>query len=260
MQAVCFPVGFSGSADQPLAYVLTAHPNIVMSNRCDLSESWWNNGAPLPTATFLSEILEMNRKMNMQKINYTKENRYYAISGQWQGHFERLTVVGDCSPDTNTRILVKKNCEALEIFANDVDLPLKFIFVVRNPYDMISSKTISAYWKKTRTEILSTMIHRFIDSCKLRETLLARVATMPKLQVFIWHLEEHIANPQQKLKELCRFLGVESSESYLNACAKIFYKKPSKSRYLIDWPNQYKTRIAETVNRYDFLSCYSWDS
>ncbi len=261
LQTVCLPIGFSGTANQPLAYALTAHPNVVMGNEFGSLKNWWNNGTPLAVDKFLSEILAMNDKMDTNEITYKrKKARYYLVADQWQGRYEHLTVIGDCSPQTNTEILITRKCEALEIFSDNIRVPIKFIFLVRNPYDMISSITISSYWKKTRTEILSIMIDKFIKDCEQKAHLLVRISQMSASSVLLWYLEDHIANPQQKLAELCDFLNIESTESYLDACAKIFYKKPSKSCYLINWPEEYKARVAATIEQYDFLSNYSWDS
>ena len=261
LQTVCLPTGFSGTANQPLAYALTAHPNVVMGNEFGLLKNWWNNGTPLAIDEFLSEVLAMNDKMDTDAITYKRRKaRYYLVANQWQGRYERLTVIGDCSPKTNTEILIKKKCEALEIFSDNIRVPIKFIFLVRNPYDMISSSTITSYWQKTRTEILNIMIDKFIKGCEQKAYLLAKISRMPASSVLVWYLEDHIANPQQKLAELCDFLNIGSTASYLDACAKIFYKKPSKSRYLINWPEEYKARIAATIEKYDFLSDYSWDS
>ena len=260
LQTVCLPIGFSGTSNQALAYALTAHPNMVMGNQLYLLENWWNKGNPLAIDSFLSGILEMNHKMNTNEIRYTRQNRYYSVDGQWQGRFDRLTVIGDCSPTINTDVLMERGCSALKVFADTIKVPLKFIFLVRNPYDIISCKTISSYQEKARTEILDSMIDEFIKNCKAARHLLAGISRIPDQRVFIWCMEDHIANPQQKLAELCEFLNVESTESYLNACAKIFYKNPNKSRYLIDWPEEYKMRVATAIEQYDFLSGYSWDS
>ena len=259
LQTVCLPIGFSDTANQPLAYALTAHPNMVMGNQLNLLENWWNNGKPLAIDSFLSGVLEMNHKMNKGEIRYVGGNKYYFIDGQWQGRFDRLTVIGDCSPTTNTTVL-KEHCRDLKISTDNIKVSLKFIFLVRNPYDMLSHGAISSFQERTRTEILNIMIDKFIKACRVRKHLLAEISQMSDQPVFIWRMEDHIANPQQKLAELCEFLNVEGTESYLNACAKIFHKNPSKSRYLIDWPEEYKIRVATAIGQYNFLSGYSWDS
>ena len=260
LQSVCLPIGFSRTASQALAYSLTAHPNIVMTNLGDLVKNWWNKGNPLDIDIFFSEILEMNRKMLANEIKYDREIKHYPIPDQWQGRFERLTVIGDCSPDSNIKTLARRNCKVLEAFANNVQLPLKFIFLVRNPYDIIASEVIASYWPISHQEKFELTADKVLRNCERIEVFLEQVGKISNQQVFVWHMEDHIENPKQKLTELCEFLCIESDESYLNACAKIFYKKTSKSRYFIEWPERYKELITETVRKYEFFSRYSWDS
>ena len=214
----------------------------------------------MTTDAFLSEILEMDRKMNLDEITQKERKRYYRIFDQWQGRFERLAIIGDCSPDSNTEVLAKKHCEPLSAFSEKIQLPLKFIFLVRNPYDIISSQVISSYSSKKPKEKFDMIVPKFIESCELREKFLARITSMPEYSVFIWHLEDHIANPQRKLAELCSFLNIESTESYLDACAKIFYKKPKQSRHLINWPEKHKASVSATIKQYNFFSHYRWTS
>ena len=260
LQSVCLPIGFPRTASQALAYSLTAHPNVVMTNMHNSVKQWWNDGTPLSIDTFFPGILEMNRKMFANEIKYDREIRHYAIPDQWQGRFERLTVIGDCSPDSSMKTLVKINCKSLKVFTNNIQLPLKFIFLVRNPYDIISSEVIASYWPMPHQEKFGLVMDRFFKNCERMEILLAQVGKMSDQPIFVWHMEDHIENPQQKLAELCEFISIESSESYLDACAKIFYKKTSKSRHFIEWPERYKRLVAETVRKYEFFSRYSWDS
>ena len=260
LQAVCLPIGFADTAGQVLACALTAHPNMVIGNHCDSVKNWWNRGELLTTDAFLSGILEMDRKMHLDEMTQKERKRYYRISDQWQGRFERLTIIGDCSPDSNTGVLAKKHCEPLLAFSEKIQLPLKFIFLVRNPYDMISEKVIASYSKNTPKEKFDMIVPNFIESCALRENFLARITSMPEYSVFIWHLEDHIANPQRKLAELCSFLNIESTESYLDACSKIFYKKPKQSRYLINWPEKHKALVAAAIKQYNFFPRYCWTS
>ena len=182
-------------------------------------------------------------------------NKFYFIPNQWQGRIRQLSVIGDCSPNINIKILSGQNYHVLKSFKENIKVPLKFILLVRNPYDIISSRVTRS--PKGTKKMIRLAFHEFIEYCTLIEKLLNKVSPA---EVFVWCLEEHIADPQQKLLQLCSFLDVESTQSYLDDCAKIFYKKPNRSRYLIDWSDDYKSQVATAIEQYDFLSGYSWDS
>ena len=266
LHTVCLPIGFSKTGSQPLADALTAHPNIAMSKQLNLIETclrkhkWWNIRKSLDIDTLFSRILEMDGRPRTNNMRSARNKKNYAIPGQWQGHYKHLTVIGDCSPESNTISLSNKHCKPLHLLASNIKLPLSFIFLARNPYDIISSTVLASYSKTTRLEKLNKATGKFTSYCVKNEALLAKIAKMPEQHVYIWHLEDHINAPYQELAKLCDFLEIEKAESYLNACAKIFFRKPSKNRYLIDWPEKHKALVAETIKKYDFFSGYSWHS
>ena len=269
LETICLPVGFTDSANQALAWALTAHPNMVMSNQLNLMESWWSNlsiyNESLAWKLLLSDIRNLDYKMNSNQMTYTKKkHKMYSVAGQYQGQSKKLTVIGDSSLEVNMKVLLKKaykgkegECMGLATLQDSTEIPLKIILIVRNPYDWVSSKTIRSYWKKEQKEIMATMVNRFIQTCERCQILLDHLS---EDQVYICHFEEHIADPRSKLSELCRFLGVETTESYLDACAGIFFKGLNYNRNKIDWPDQHKERVAAAIEQYSFLSGYTWDS
>ena len=269
LETLCLPTGFTNSASQVLVGALTAHPNIAMSNQVDLMESWWHNlhtyGESIAWKMLLLDIRALEKKMDSDQIaNVKRKHRIYYIPEQYQGRSEKLTVIGDCSLEVNMKILMKKvyrgkegECMGLATLQGSTEIPLKIILIVRNPYDWIGSKTVRSYWKKEQKEIMAIMVNRFIKTCERCKILLDHLS---EDQVYIWHFEGHIADPRRKLSELCRFLGVETIESYLDACAGIFSENLNYNRNKIDWPEQHKERVSAAIEQYSFLSGYTWDS
>ena len=269
LETICLPVGFTSSASQALAWALTAHPNMAMSNRLDLMESWWHNlhayGESIAWKMLSLDIRELDHKMNSGQIaDLKKKHKAYYIPEQYQGRSDKLTVIGDCSLETNMRVLMKKSykgkegeCIGLATLQGGTEIPLKIILMVRNPYDWISLRTVRSHWEKEQKEVMAIMVNRFIKTCERCRILLDHLS---EDQVYIWRFEEHITDPRRKLSELCRFLGVEMAESYLDACANIFSKDLSYNRNKIDWSEQHKERVAAAIEQYSFLSGYTWDS
>ena len=269
LQTICLAIGFTNCAHQALASTLTAHPNIMMPSQLDLLENWWGNlllyGESTASKMLLLDIRKLDYKISSGKTTYTsKKHKFYSIPDQWQGQSKHITVAGDCSPIMNIKVLMKKRyqgkekeCMGMDIFNATAGVPLKIIFFVRNPYDIISFQTIHSSWKKKRQEILDLMLHRFIVNCKRNQTLLNHI---PEEQVFIWRFEEHMSNPKKILTDLCDFLGVEAEESYLNTCTQIFVNKNPKKNYReIDWSEKNKAQVETAIEQYKFLSGYSWD-
>ena len=79
-------------------------------------------------------------------------------------------------------------------------------------------------------------------------------------RVLTLHSEDIIANPKVPLKKLCEFLEVTCSEDYINDCSSIIYKKPSKTRTTIVWPDVYKRKVEQAIKEIPFLRRYSFES
>ena len=269
LEAICLPIGFPNCANRTLAGILTAHSSVIMSNRLDLLESWWHNlsaySESLAWKMLLSDIHSLDHKISLDDATDGENTtEFYSIPNQWQGRSKRIMVIGDCSPATNTKILMKKayrgqeaKCMGLNTFLRCAKVPVKFIFSVRNPYDLISANTMRSTWKKEQKEILNIMINRFIVCCERGKTLLDNI---PEEQLYIWSLERHISDPWETISELCKFLDVEMSRSYLKDCAKTFSEKLHKKRGEIDWSEDQKAKVANAINQYDFLYGYNWES
>jgi hypothetical protein len=55
-------------------------------------------------------------------------------------------------------------------------------------------------------------------------------------------------------------LGVETTQEYLEDCAKIVYKSPNKSRHSIAWNPEQIEQVQTKINQYSFLSGYTYDN
>jgi hypothetical protein len=68
-------------------------------------------------------------------------NYSYDIPGQWQGLFDRVQVVGDKCGDWVSRC-IEENPGFLDRVLATVEVPVRLIHVVRNPYDNIAAISI----------------------------------------------------------------------------------------------------------------------
>ncbi len=76
--------------------------------------------------------------------------------------------------------------------------------------------------------------------------------------LFLRH-EDFVENPRGSLHDICCFLGVETDEEYLNACAAIVYSSSVKSRYEIEWPPDLIDAVRNKISIFDFLKGYSYE-
>ncbi len=112
---------------------------------------------------------------------------------------------------------------------------IKVIHVVRNPYDVASTRLLYAdAVGQSKIECLlqntnSVVCMRLEKQVNRTITLTTHVLTTTSLDVLDVHLVDIIEDPGRALQTLCTFLGVDSTD-YINTCANKLYKKVSRTR------------------------------
>ncbi len=218
--------------------------------------------------TKLHKIVNRLSSLNKSesKSGYGAKSKYVMVPNQWQTRCESLQVIG---VKRSAYMNCVSNIDILETFRENLSEEsvscLKFIFTVRNPYDMINTSMRYKAKKgkiKTATQvdigkILHKRIKNFAEVCKKIEVIFALIKAE---DIFINRHEDMVASPVDQLSKLCDFLKVPAFPDYLNDCASVVDKKANKSRYELDWSEQQKEEVAELIDKYHFLSGYSWDS
>ncbi len=277
-------IGFHRSGSSLVGYLLTAHRNMIIAH--ELHDKYKNLYEVDPKELFnyiflrdrnkfriAKEFIENTEKSSSlnkseSKSRYGAGNKYVIVPNQWQARCESLQVIGVKCSSYSTNHLSKINI--LKTFRENLKKKsinrLKFIFTVRNPYDMITTNV--AYWannKRIRT-VTQNDVNMVLDYnvkvrlpeiCKGAESLFTVIKTE---DIFINRHEDMVASPVGQLSKLCDFLKVPAFPDYLNDCASVVDKKANKSRYEVDWSEQQKEEVAELIDKYHFLSGYSWDS
>jgi len=132
-----------------------------------------------------------------------------------------------------------------------MNLKIKYIHHVRNPYDCIATKGRYGKHEKPTKEIIE---HHF-SFCR---NVVEIKKQIDKTDVFEERHESFIDDPKAYLRKLCRFLEEECPESYLTNCANIVFKSPHKSRYKIQWDDELIYAVKKRIGEFDFLKGYSF--
>ncbi len=277
-------IGFNRSGSSLVGSLLTAHRNMIVAHeprqRRPISIFKID---PLVLFYFLLvrdternrtikkciENSEKSLSLNKSefKTRYYTRNKYMIVPNQWQARYESLQVIGIKDSPCIQKQLLKAGM--LKTFRENLKKEsvscLKFIFMVRNPYDLISSDTIhyaqTNYLRKltqdNMNKSLCNLMRKFHRKCRI----VKYPFTVIKAEdIFINRHEDMVASPVDQLSKLCDFLGVPALPDYLNDCASVVDKKANKSRYELDWSEQQKEEVAKLIDKYHFLSGYSWDS
>ena len=205
---------------------------------------------------------------NLVKRTYNKQERYMFVPNQWQACCESLRVIGI----KNSSVLARHLSEGsvYEKFKSKIQElgihRLKFIFTVRNPYDMISTGIMHRAGNPKRVPFTEEQKHnlitkniksQFVERCEIAKKIFKLTGDK---NIFINRHEDMAASPVDRLSELCDFLRVPAFSDYLSDCASVVRKKANKSRYELDWSEQQKEEVAKVIGTYHFFSGYSWDS
>ncbi|MGH7962251.1 MAG: sulfotransferase, partial [Candidatus Binatia bacterium] len=177
----------------------------------------------------------------------------YAITGQWQGRFERIRVIGDKHGERTTKRL-RANPWLLRRLRETVGIPVKFVHVVRNPFDNIA--TIASRAAKSGTPDLAAALQQYFMLCETVGQLKEQVAEGDVVEC---RHETLIENPVATLRELCLALRLEPSPEYLAACAGIVYESPHKSRDQVQWHADLRREVERSMEQFPFLHGYTFE-
>lgn len=229
--------------------MLDAHPNAVIAPALSLFESAGARGRiglSDPPAIFKAIIKSSRRSARRGRKSVRVRPRVanvrtsQAIDGQGFRPDEALRVIGtDRAPDTARAL--NANPDALDDLAAAMQLDVRLIHVVRNPFDNLTSMGLAAPHQPVFG------IYRWIA-----ETI-AEIDDHPILRV---HLEDLIADPVGELARICEFLGLEASDEYLRACAAIVVSPSHESRHEREWSREQIAEVEDMMATLPWLGRY----
>ena len=288
-------VGYSRSGSSLLGQLLNAHPEMVIAHDEDLVRKL-HHPRYLPhggRGRITRMILERERWFRQRR--YQSSGYSYAVKGQWQGSWTRLRVIGDKAAIETTRALYERP-GLLDSLRRRIRTPIRVLFLCRNPYDMVASGHLSRLrrWHGAaipaprnyhpsdaeRPEIGQITIQKALKEAsdqlsivlpmfRKEEVLPAAISANPDVSP-IEHLaeiavlpvfhEDFIASPKEKLREICSFCGVESTEEYLDACAAVVLPSHHRTRFKVRWREEQKAEVSAMMARYPWFEGYGFES
>jgi hypothetical protein len=245
IRTYCMFVGYPRTGHSLIGSLLDAHPNIVIAHELDALKLF-QRGFSRQQVFHL--LLENSKKM--AAAGRAHSGYSYEVHDQWQGRFEKLQVLGDKKGATSA-MRFYLDPELLSFVKNKIATELKFVHVIRNPYDVLATMT-----RRSPRKSLDTHIDVFFKLCSSIETLKKQ---LQPAQIFDVRLESFIEDPKPHLDRLCSFLGVKTNDRYLEDCASIVFKSPKKSRFDIPWSREPFAKVSEGMEAFSFLSGYAYD-
>jgi hypothetical protein len=209
-------------------------------------------------ATQTFNVIYLVSRRQVQRGSVGGGGYTYRVPGQWQGKHRALTIIGDRKAGA-TSYEIFNNPSLLDTLDRKVPLDKKFIHVIRNPFD-----TITTTFRKTlplrgedADQHLAREINNYFARCSAVRLIERRFGATA---VHHMYLEQLIANPVEQLRTLCDFLGVEASEDYLRDCAAIVTKNPHRTRESLEWSGRHVHMVKQGMQECHWLADYNFKS
>ena len=248
VERYCMFVGYPRSGHSLVGSLLDAHPEAVIAHELDaLRLVKWGFGR----RQLYWLLLENSRGFAREGRRWT--GYAYQVPNQWQGRFDRLRVVGDKRGGGSTMRLAS-DPGLLGRLKKTVGQGIRYVHVVRNPYDNVATMYRRALARDPDTD-LASITAGYLLRCETNARLKGHLGENEVLDV---HHEAVIDDPKAALGGLCRFLGLQAGEDYLRDCASIVFDSPNKSRHAVEWDRGSLEAIRAATSRFDFLEGYSF--
>jgi hypothetical protein len=251
VETYCTFIGYPRSGHSIIGSLLDAHPKIIIAHELDALKFLEEGVGRERIYSLLLHKSQLFKKRGAVSSGYT-----YKVPNQWQGEYEALKVIGD-KKGAGTIKRLQERPELLDRLRQTIDVPVKFVHVLRNPYDNITTIFSRKQQKLEAPPTLDESADYYFSLCETVAEVKARVGADDVLDV---RLEDFIADPEATLTTVCRFLGLEASEEYLRDCASIVYDSPNKSRHKAAWSPEQIDAVARRMETFPFLAGYSYES
>lgn len=248
----CLFVGYPRSGHTLIGALLDAHPNMAIATELDIFDLYEKG---FSKSQISSLIAERSREMRENKYMWTDYS--YKVPNQFQGSLEKSLVMGVKHGGKLSNIL-RKDFDYISKFNNFAER-LKLIHIIRNPYDMITTR-VTRREKNIQKKLSQKGILEVIDTLFYQINITAQLKETNQYDIFDLTNENFIDDPSFHLKRLCDFLDLECTEDYLKDCASIVFKKPTQTRFKVDWwDKKLKEMVQNEMNKYDHFSHYSFE-
>ena len=275
-----FFVGYGRSGHSIVASLMDAHPNMIIADEFYLFDKLAGNHGhnklnklDLFNELYLNSYTCVKSGRRNASSHHTK-NYHLSVDGMWQGRFNQLKVIGD-KTGGSTAMLYHNHKDKFKVLykllSATTGLPLYAIHVVRNPYDMAA--TVALYHASNDPDNYKVpasaekkfnnlnQLGRAVDIILRKADAVLRMKADSDLSLRLLevHLEDLVAHSRREILSFCKFLEVECSEDYLQACEAKLFPSASKSRDVVVWNDELRNRINKATKKYDFFSRYSFE-
>jgi hypothetical protein len=228
-------MGYPRSGHTLVAAILNANPNCMVSNQLNI---------------FSNDKIDMN---------YIRS--YSLITGTWKSTTQvphvpkqEIKVIGDKTGHRTVEIL-NSTPQRLGMIKSQIGVPMKWIHVVRNPFDNLATWAKLNYEnnkQRSQSQHLNNVIEKYI---KLNET----IARLRKSEDVLTVRHEYvITRMHNTLEEMANFLDISFDPIWRDNVRNTVWKKPRLTRRQIPWTQKQKGIVHDIIDQYEWLKGYDF--
>lgn len=232
--------GYPRSGHTLVASILNAHPNIICSNQ----------------QFILKDIASKDQETILREIeNGTGRGKWNPNAYIDPCQKEDITVVGDKTGHRSVEYLIGAP-QSLDELKKRIQWPIKWIHVVRNPFDNLATWTKKNHESRKLKANIGTEFDIAFESYKaLNDKIKELKETEDVLTI---NHERIIRFVDKTLDELCLFLDVEKDDVWRSKVIKVLWKDPRITRRVIKWSPQDKVKVLKLTKKYPWLLGYDF--
>ena len=244
-----FFIGYPHSGSSLIGSLLNCHPEAVISHETDILR-FVRPG--ITRQQLFALVLDGDRRFAAVGRRWMHID--YDFPGTHQGTYEHLLVVGDKMAHRSS-LRIEADPTVLERLRRVVGVPIRVLYLTRNPFDNIASLAAPSLVRRPNASLSKAFerYRRFAD---------AVYDVIPRLEPDeLLHLsyESVSADPARRMSEICQFIGVSATDSFLETCTSAIRPGASRSRERITWPPEERQRVEELIATHPTLDHYTFD-
>ncbi|PFX18889.1 hypothetical protein AWC38_SpisGene16719 [Stylophora pistillata] len=261
-------VGYSRSRHSLVSSLLDAHPHMIVADESYALRKWVYNSA-WKTEKSKYEFFDTMMGNSARSVKRGRRSRQangsaanlkifgYSVPGQWQGTYDRyIQVIGDKTAWDSAVMLRLHGTQAIYEMKNKLGVNIKFIHVVRNPFDNIATfvlrhkhiqaRTADLNIKINASEILDEKIQLYNNWAE--GTFVAH-KSFPEDFLSVVSMDV-VKKPTESLRKMCHFLQVTCSDRFIQDCAAIVDPVPSITRHRIIWTEKQINNVYAVIRAF----------
>ena len=271
-----FFLGHGRSGHSIVGSLMDSHPNMVIASEFDVFTKL-SDGSLAPIKSKIFNALWISTKKDIAKgleAKSTDRKGYNLfVDGLYEGSYEdHIDVIGDKKGGITTKLLVTKPDEWSHVYdiLNSLNITIKVIFVIRNPYDNIGTflfyeGTLNTGYGDIKQSnntysFNPRLIKKNTEAYFLYHQAIADARKKYNLEIIEIHVKDLVSDPRGTLLNMCNSLGVTCSEKYLDICTNKIFKGESRTRHLIRWNDNQLLMIQQNIDKYSYLEGYNFYS